>query len=129
MSQKFLNKVMIIGNCAGDPVLKVLPSKDSLCYFTIATNRYWKVNGEEKEEVQFHRVVAWSKLAELCGKLITKGRKVYVEGRLSTRKFTDKTGVEKEGTEIVLEDMILLDGRPKEAISETKDTPTGDKPF
>lgn len=131
MAQRFLNKCMIIGNVTADPTMKQLPGGDPLCHFSIATNRYWKVEGVEKEDVQFHKIIAWSKLAEICGQLLKKGKKIYVEGRLSTRKFKDASGVEKEYTEIVLEDMILLDSRPKEETSETKAaTPdTGDRPF
>jgi single-strand DNA-binding protein len=131
MAQRFLNKVMLIGNCVKDPVIKQLTSGDPLCSFSIATNRYWKTDSGEKEDVQFHKIIAWAKLAEICGQLIKKGKKVYVEGRLSARRFKDSTGVDREITEIVLEDMILLDSRPKEESVETKAAAddAGDRPF
>ena len=120
MAQRFLNKTMIIGNVTIDPMIKQIEGHDPVCQFSLATNRYWKSNGEDREEVQFHRIVAWSKLAELCAQLLKKGRKIYAEGRLSTRKFTDKTGIERESTEIVLEDLILLDSARKLETSEPK---------
>jgi len=78
----------------------------------IATNRNWVTDsGEKKEEVEFHRIVAWNKLAELCSQLLTKGRKVYVEGRLSTRTWTAQDGSSRTTTEIVIDDMIILDSK------------------
>lgn len=135
MAGKYLNRVQVIGNMTADPVVKNLPSGDPVCTFTVATNRSWKTPSGNKEEVQFHRVVAWSKLAEICGQLLKRGKRVFVEGRLSTRKWKDTTGIERESTEIVLEDVIALDNKPKEEAVETKEpvtttTPTGsDLPF
>jgi single-strand DNA-binding protein len=107
-----LNKVELIGNLTRDPELRYTPQGTAVCTFGIATNRYWTTeNGEKKEEVEFHRIVAWNKLGELCGQLLAKGRKVYVEGRLQTRKWTGQDGVEHTTTEIVISDMIILDSR------------------
>lgn len=108
-----LNKVQLIGHLTRDPEVKVLDGGTTVCNFGLATNRSWKTEaGEKKEEVEFHRLVAWNKLGELCGQLLIKGKKIYVEGRLSTKSFTTAEGVEKQATEIVLEDMILLDNKP-----------------
>lgn len=114
MSSRSLNSVQLIGNVVADLILKYTASNDPVCSFSLATNRYWTTaKGEKKEDVEFHRLVAWGKLAELCNQLIKKGSKIYAEGRLSTRTFKIADGTEKTITEIVLEDMIVLDGRPK----------------
>mgnify|MGYP001606461401 CR=1 FL=1 len=114
MSSRSLNSVQLIGNVVADLILKYTASNDPVCSFSLATNRYWTTaKGEKKEDVEFHRLVAWGKLAELCNQLIKKGSKIYAEGRLSTRTFKIADGTEKTITEIVLEDMIILDGRPK----------------
>jgi single-strand DNA-binding protein len=107
-----LNKVELIGNLTRDPELRFTPSGAAVCTFGLATNRQWNTeSGEKKEEVEFHRIVAWNKLAELCGQLLAKGRKVYVEGRLQTRKWTGQDNLERITTEIVISDMIILDSR------------------
>lgn len=115
-----LNKVQLIGNLTRDPELRYTPTGTAVCSFSIATNRSWTTdNGEKKEETDFHRVVAWNKLAELCSQLLAKGRKVYVEGRLANRKYTGQDGQEKQITEIVIEDMLVLDSkRPEGGESE-----------
>ena len=107
-----LNKVQLIGNLTRDPELRYTPSGSAVCTFGIATNRTWTTDsGEKREEVDFHNIVAWRKLAELCSQFLTKGRKVYVEGRLSTRSWTGQDGQQKSRTEVVIDDMILLDNR------------------
>ena len=107
-----LNKVELIGNLTRDPELRFTPSGAAVCTFGLATNRQWNTDtGEKKEEVEFHRIVAWNKLAELCGQLLAKGRKVYVEGRLQTRKWTGQDNLERITTEIVISDMIILDSK------------------
>lgn len=118
---KSLNKVQLIGNVTRDPELKYTGTGVAVCTFTIATNRNWTTDtGEKKEEADFTRVVAWNKLAEICGQLLKKGRKVYVEGRLSTRSYQDKDGQTRYVTEVVISDMILLDskGVSGEGVSE-----------
>jgi single-strand DNA-binding protein len=115
---KSLNKVQLIGNLTRDPELKYTPNGAAVCTISIATNRSWTTDtGEKKDEADFHRLVAWNKLAEICGQLLKKGRKVYVEGRLSTRSWQDKDGQTKYMTEVVLSDMILLDSRPTGEVS------------
>jgi len=111
---KSLNKVQLIGNLTRDPELKYTATSLAICTFTIATNRSWTTSdtSEKKEEVDFTRIVSWSKLAEICGQLLKKGRKVYVEGRLSNRSYEDKEGVTKYISEVVINDMILLDSKP-----------------
>lgn len=106
-----LNKVILIGNLTRDPELRYTPAGTAVCTFGLATNRQWVTDGEKKEDVEFHRIVAWNKLGELCGQLLKKGRKVYVEGRLQTRKWQGQDGGERTTTEIVISDMIILDSR------------------
>jgi single-strand DNA-binding protein len=107
-----LNKVTLIGNLTRDPELRYTPQGTAVCTFSVATNRQWATeSGEKKEDVEFHRVVAWNKLAEICSQLLTKGRKVYVEGRLQTRSWTGQDGAQRTTTEIVISDMIVLDSR------------------
>lgn len=112
MASKSLNKVMLIGNVTRDPELRYTPSGNAVVTFGLATNRQWKTDsGEIREDAEFHRLVAWNKLAELCGQLITKGRKIYVDGRLQTRSWTGTDNLQHTITEIVIDDMILLDSK------------------
>lgn len=113
MSSRSINKVVLLGNLTRDPELKYTPAGTAVCTFGIATNRSWTTaDGQTKEEAQYHRVVAWQKLAELCGKLLNKGRKVYLEGRITYREYTDKNGQQRHITEIVLDDFIVFgDGK------------------
>lgn len=112
MSSRSLNKVTLIGNLTRDPELRYTPTGAAVCTIGLATNRSWTTeSGEKKEETEFHRVVAWNKLAELCSQLLAKGRKIYVEGRLRTNSWTGQDGTQRYTTEVVIEDMILLDSR------------------
>lgn len=107
-----LNRVQLIGNLTRDPELRYTPSGTAVCSFGLATNRSWTTDtGEKHEETEFHRIVAWNKLAELCSQFLVKGRKVYVEGRLSTRNWTGQDGQQRSTTEVVIDDMILLDNK------------------
>jgi single-strand DNA-binding protein len=90
--------------------MRYTPNGAGVCTFGVATNRDWKTEtGEKKEDVEFHNVVAWNKLAEICSQLLKKGRKVFVEGRLSTRTWQAQDGSQKNRTEIVINDMVILD--------------------
>src|ERR671915_1379425 len=123
-----VNKVILVGNLTRNPELKQTEGKKPVCIMGLATNRNWTdERGEKHEETEFHRIVAWDKLAETCNQYLKKGRKVYVEGRLHTRIYTDKEGVKREVTEIVLEDMVMLDKMPddvKESL-DLKDASNG----
>lgn len=112
MSSRSLNKVLLIGNLTRDPELRYTPQGTAVCTLSIATNRSWTASegGERNEQTEYHRVVAWSKLAEICGQLLKKGRKIFVEGRLQTRDWTTKDGQKRQTTEIVIDNMIMLDG-------------------
>ena len=111
MSARSLNKVTLIGNLTRDPELRYTPQGTAVSQFGLATNRDWVTSGgEKKEDVQYHRIVAWSKLGELCSQLLSKGSKVYVEGRIVYRNFEGKDGTQKNITEIVVDNMIFLGG-------------------
>lgn len=101
---------MLIGNLTRDPNLRYTPNNTAVASFGIATNRSWTSaeGGEKQERVDFHNIVAWSKLAEICGQLLHKGDKIYVEGRLQTRDWKGQDGQDRRITEIVIENMILL---------------------
>ena len=121
MATRSLNKVILIGNLTRDPELRYTPQGTAVCTFGLATNRSWVPSdgGERREETEFHRIVSWQKLAELCAQLLFKGRKVYVEGRLQTRDWTASDGTQRRTTEIVIDDMIILDSKrpPTEAVA------------
>jgi len=108
-----VNKVIIIGNLGKDPEVRYAPSGSAIANVTIATSRNWKdkTSGERQEETEWHRVVFYDRLAEIAGEYLKKGKSVYVEGRLKTRKWTDKEGVEKYTTEIIAQEMTMLGGR------------------
>lgn len=101
---------MLIGNLTRDPECRYTPNQTQVCSFGLATNREWVNEGGEKQSnVEFHNLVVWSKLAEICKNLLHKGSKVYVEGRLQTRDWQTKDGQARRTTEIIVENMLLLD--------------------
>ncbi|HUV72075.1 MAG TPA: single-stranded DNA-binding protein [Clostridia bacterium] len=130
MSSRSLNKVQLIGNLTRDPELRYTPQGTAVCTFGLATNRSWMTDsGDRREDTEFHRIVAWNKLAELCSQLLFKGRKVYVEGRLQTRNWTSQDGSQRQTTEVVIGEMIILDSRQAEGgSSEPAETPPTEEP-
>jgi single-strand DNA-binding protein len=105
-----LNKAMIIGNLIKDPEVRNVASGATVTRFTVATNFVWNdQQGQRQEKVEFHNVIAWRKLGEICGNYLKKGSKVYIEGRLQTSDWTGNDGVRRFRTEIVAENMIMLD--------------------
>ena len=107
-----VNKVILIGNLGRDPETRYTTGGDAICNLNIATSEQWKdKNGEKQEKTEWHRVVLFGRQAEIAGEYLKKGRSVYIEGRLQTRKYTDKDGVEKYSTEIVGDRMQLLGSR------------------
>lgn len=110
MAVRSLNKVMLIGNLTRDPNLRYTPNGTAVCSFGLATNRSWASadGGEKQERVEFHNVVSWAKLAEICGQLLHKGDKVYLEGRLQTREWKGDDDQSRRTTEVVIDNMILL---------------------
>jgi single-strand DNA-binding protein len=107
-----VNKVILIGNLGRDPETRYTTGGDAICNLNIATSEQWKdKSGEKQERTEWHRVVLFGRQAEIAGEYLKKGRSVYIEGRLQTRKYTDKDGVEKYSTEIVGDRMQLLGSR------------------
>jgi single-strand DNA-binding protein len=108
-----LNKVMIIGNVGRDPEMRYTPSGRPVTSFSVATSRTWtSTDGERHEETEWFNVVAWGNLAEICNTHLSKGQQVYVEGRLQTRGWEDSSGKKHFRTELVANEMILLDRQP-----------------
>lgn len=108
-----VNKVILIGNLGRDPEVRYTPSGAAVCNISLATTRNWKSKdgGERQEETEWHRVVLYDRLAEIAGEYLKKGRPVYIEGRLKTRKWQDKEGKDTYTTEIIADQMQLLGGR------------------
>ncbi len=107
-----LNRVMIIGRLTRDPELRSLATGRSVSSFSVATGRAWTdANGQKQKQTEFHNVVAWAKLAEIASQYLRKGAKVYVEGRLQTRDWTAQDGTKRTRTEIVAENLIMLDAK------------------
>lgn len=109
-----LNRATLIGNLTRDPEFKTTPTGQSVVSFAVATNRAWlDVNRQKQEKADFHNIVAWGKLAEICNQYLKKGRKVFIEGRIQTRDWQGQDGVKRYRTEIVADNMIMLDrGNP-----------------
>lgn len=113
MAGKSLNKVQLIGNLGKDPELSYTPSGVAVAKFSVATGERWKdQEGNFQERTEWHNIVTWRKLAEICGQYLKKGSKVYLEGKLQTRSWDDKnTGAKRYATEIVADDLIMLDSK------------------
>lgn len=118
-----VNRAILIGNLGKDPEVKFTDGGKARCNFSIATNESWtdKATGEKKERVEWHNIVAWDKLAELCGKYLAKGRQAYIEGKLQTRKW-EKDGVTHYMTEIVAQQVVFLGGKGEGGDTEGGDT-------
>ncbi len=109
-----INKVILIGNLGKDPEVRFTPSGQAVANFNIATSESWndKTTNQKVEKTEWHRIVVWGKLGELCGEYLKKGRQCYVEGRLQTREWTDKEGQKKYTTEVVANTVQFLGGAP-----------------
>lgn len=113
MAQRGVNKVILVGNCGQDPEMKHMPSGSAVTNISLATSETWKdkQSGQQQERTEWHRVVFFNRLAEIVGEYVKKGSKVYVEGRLQTRKWQDQSGQDRYTTEIVANEMQMLDSR------------------
>jgi len=117
-----VNKVILVGRLGQDPELKYTPSGSAVCNFSLATSESWSdKSGQKQERTEWHRVVVWSKLAELCNQYLAKGRQAYVEGRLQTRSWDDKTGNKRYTTEVLASTIQFLGGRGDAPV---RDNPT-----
>lgn len=127
-----VNKVILVGNLGRDPEVRYSPEGAAICNISLATTSQWKDrnSGEKREETEWHRVVFYNRLAEIAGEFLKKGRSVYIEGRIKTRKYQDKeTGTDRYSTEIVAEEMQMLGGSsPSDAqASQQQPAPNGGK--
>lgn len=115
---------MIIGNLTRDPEVKTTPQGTNVASFGVATNLVWvDQSGQKQEKAEFHNVVAWRKLADICGQYLKKGSKVYIEGRLQTRDWVGQDGVKRYRTEIVADNMIMLDSKPNYQSNQQNQVP------
>lgn len=120
-----LNRAQIIGNLTRDPELRTTTSGQTVANFGVATSSVWTdAAGQRQEKTEFHNIVAWAKLAEICGQYLVKGRRVFVEGRLQTRDWETQDGQKRTKTEIVAESLIMLDRPPQTQSSASGPTPT-----
>ena len=125
-----LNKVMLIGNVGNDPEMRYTPGGNPVTSFSVAINRrYTDSNGETKEETEWFRVIAWRKLAESCNQFVTKGKRVYVEGRLRTRNWEGQDGQKRVSVEVVANRVLFLDRRATVSVPEEGEIEPGDLPF
>lgn len=128
-----VNKVILVGNLGRDPELKYTPNGTAIANFTLATNEKWKDReGKETEQTEWHRIVAFGKLAEICGEYLHKGKQIYLEGKIRSRTYKDREGVDKTIVEIRAENMVMLGrgegqggGRPE---GQAPKTASGPKP-
>jgi single-strand DNA-binding protein len=114
MAKRGVNRVILVGNLGQDPEVRFMPNGGAVANFTIATSEQWKdkQTGEQQERVEWHKLVCYGKLSEICGEYLKKGSKIYVEGRLQTRKWQNQQGQDQYTTEIVFDDMQMLDSKP-----------------
>lgn len=127
MASRSWNKVELMGNLTRDPELRFTPNGAAVCSFGVATNRSYVVEGERREEVDFHNIVAWNKLAELCNQLLKKGIKVFISGRLQYREWDNPEGQKQRRAEIVAEDMIIVSPKnPSSGVEYAENGPTED---
>ena len=115
MASKGVNKAVILGNVGNDPELRFMSNGKAVANFTVATSEQWKdQQGQKQEKTEWHRMVAYDKLAEIIGQYVKKGSKLYLEGKLQTREWTDQQGQKKYTTEIIVSEMQMLDGKPQQ---------------
>jgi single-strand DNA-binding protein len=124
-----INKAILVGRLGKDPEVKYTPDGLMVTNFTIATDEQWKdKSGEKVQKTEWHRIVTFGKLAEICGKYLIKGKLVYVEGRIQTRSWEDKEGVKKYTTEIVASDMKMLDSKGQRDSDSGREEPPAPRP-
>jgi single-strand DNA-binding protein len=116
-----VNKAILVGNLGSDPEMRYTPSGQGVCEFRVATNESWNdKNGQRQERTEWHRIVVWGKRAEVCSKYLSKGRSVYVEGRIQTRTYDDKDGNKRYITEIVAQDVQFLGGGGRDGARDNR---------
>jgi len=119
-----VNKVILIGNLGADPDMRYTPSGQGVCELRIATSESWNdKNGQRQERTEWHRVVVWGKRAEVCSKYLSKGRQVYIEGRIQTRSYDDKEGQKRYITEVIAQEVVFIGGGGKGGEGRRDDGP------
>ena len=122
-----MNKIMLIGNLGRDPEMNYTPDGIAVTKFSLAVNRYTKsATGERQEDTEWFNIVAWRQLAETCSRYLKKGQKVFIEGRLTTRKYTDKSGVERMAIDVIASDLEMLTPKDRQASASSSDILSGD---
>tara|TARA_R110000803_G_scaffold180290_7_gene242730 strand:+ start:3056 stop:3511 length:456 start_codon:yes stop_codon:yes gene_type:complete len=129
MAKRGINKAIVLGNLGSDPEIRYSASGDAIANFSVATSEHWndKKTNEKVEATEWHKIVAFKKLAEIIGEYLKKGSKVYIEGKMQTRKWTDKDNIDRWTTEIVAHDMQMLDKNPN-ATGQRAPTPPHNAP-
>ena len=121
MAGRSINKVILVGNLGSDPELKSIASGKMVSTFSVATNESWTGKDQQQEQrTEWHRIVAWGQLAEICGEYLKKGQQVYIEGRIQTRSWEDQNGQTQKTTEIVAREMLMLGSREGGQASNTE---------
>ncbi len=123
-----VNKVILIGRLGADPEIRYTADGQPVATFRIATNEVWVKDGQKQERTEWHRIVAFGRLAEICGEYLSKGRQVYIEGRLQTRSYEDREGIKRFVTEIVALNMQMLGGRKDLSPTPEIEPSFGDEP-
>jgi len=124
MASRSINKVILIGNLGQDPELRYTSAGVPVATFTLATNESWKdQDGNLQERTQWHNIIAWRKLAEICGEYLKKGSRVYIEGRIQYRNYDDKNGIKRYVTEIIADQMMMLDTKGASQVNGTSIAP------
>lgn len=125
-----LNRAQLIGNVTRDPESRTTPTGQNVCSFSIATNSQWTdAQGQKQTRAEFHNIVAWGKLADICSQYLAKGRRVFLEGRLQTREYTTQDGQKRSRTEITADNMIILDRAPAGGVAAMRSAaPAGEMP-
>lgn len=132
-----LNRVILIGRLGKDPEVRYMPNGEAVCNFSVATSESWKdQNGQRQERTEWHNITMYRKLAEIAGQYLKKGSQVYLEGKIQTRKYTDKNGIERTAYDIIANEMKMLGGntqapaqKQQPAQAQTQDDISDDVPF
>ncbi|MEW6533498.1 MAG: single-stranded DNA-binding protein [Thermodesulfobacteriota bacterium] len=127
MAQRSMNKVLLLGNLGKDPEVRYTAAGRAVATFTLATSQRWKdQEGNDQERTEWHRVVAWGRLGEVCGEYLSKGKQVFIEGRIQTRDWEDQDGNKRTTVEIIAQDMIMLGGPGPAGQSDRESAPRGE---
>lgn len=121
-----VNKAILVGNLGGDPEIRYTQAGLAVADFSLATTESWSKDGQKQDKTEWHKVVAFGKLAEICGEYLVKGKQIYIEGRIQTKKWEDKEGVTKYTTEIVANQMQMLGGKGDQGEAPAKDAGVDD---